>query len=403
MLSSKRFIISLRFASIAFVCVALLSGCGGKSYVHQDPDSLDFRVRAETQVDGPISVSAAVLGAEETRSLFGLDLYDQGIQPVWLAIENSGDEQVRYALVGTDPFYFPPLEIAYTNRSGYSDEARSEMERHLHELAIPRYVDAGETREGFVFTHADRGAKGFNVDLFSRDEGYTFTFLLRVPGFVPDYADLDFASIYSEDELTVYEGDALQEAVRGLPCCSTRADDDETGGALNVVLVGEGIELLKALLRSRWIETAAGESVNGDANYLFGREQDAIFRYESFTDDSVYELRLWLAPMLHGEERVWIGEVRHFFGFRGAFGLFDPDVDNARNFMLQKLIYGQALQTLAGVEGEQVMPSESFWANLARNEFFTDGYRVVMWLSGEPFSVLDITAFDWSDPPGLKR
>ena len=403
MLGKKSLMTVIRFAPAALICVALLSGCGGKAYQHGDPGAMDFRARAETQVDGPISVSAAVLGVDETRQLFGLDLYDQGIQPVWLKIENSGEKHARYALVSTDPFYFSPLEVAYKNRGGYSDVARADMERHFNNLAMPRHIDPGETREGFVFTHADRGAKGFNVDVFAGGEAHGLMFLLRVPGFSPDYANIDFETIYEEDEFTVFHEDELHQAVRELPCCGTNAEGEETSGAVNVVLVGPGRDLLVALLRSRWEETSSAEAAEREDVFLFGRKQDAIFSYETFDGDSIYELRLWLAPMLHGEDRVWAGQVRHFFGFRRAIGLFDPDVDNARNFMLQNLVYGQALESLAWVAGEQVLPVESLWTGLVQAPFFTDGYRVVLWLSPEPFSVADIAAFDWDNAPGSGR
>lgn len=191
---------------LAITCAAFLAGCGGRAYVRDATDLTEIRGRAETQTDGPIRVSAAVPSREETTQIFGIDLYDQGIQPVWLEFENTGTTLARYAMVSTDHAYFSPFEVAYKNRSGYSDEARVEMERHFNELSMPRYLDPDETRSGFVFTHADAGAKGFNVDLFSSGDSFYFNFLLRVPGFVPDYANIDFDSIYSENELTVYHG-----------------------------------------------------------------------------------------------------------------------------------------------------------------------------------------------------
>jgi hypothetical protein len=386
----------------ALACAAILASCGGRAYVHETPESQKLGERAETQSEGPIRVSAAVPGREETEAIFGIDLYDQGVQPVWLEIENSGDVQVRYAPVSTDRFYYSPMEVAYKNRGGYSDEARADMQRYFDQQAMPRYVDPGETRSGFVFTHADTGAKGFNVDVFSADESHHFTFLLRVPGFVPDYANIDFDSIYSADELSVYEGDTLYAAIKNLPCCSTDADGNRSEATLNVVLVGAGRELLTALLRSRWVETSAAESTDRAPDFLFGRKQDAIFRYESRADDSVYELRLWLSPMLSGKDRVWVGQVRHFYSY-GAFTRFDPDVDNARSFALQHLIYGQALERLAWVSGEAVVPVESFWRNLIRPAFFTDGYRIVLWLSEEPVSLEEIIAYDWDTPPGHEK
>ncbi len=391
---------SLRLVFIA--CTALLAGCGGRAYVHDAFHVADARARAETQVDGPIQVSATVPGREETEAIFGIDLYDQGIQPVWLEIHNSGDTRARYALVSTDSYYFSPLEVAYKNRGGYSDEARREIERRFYKLAMPRYFDPGETRSGFVFTHAASGAKGFNVDVFSSGDSYHFTFLLRVPGFVPDYANVDFESIYREDEISRVDADALYETLKALPCCSTDADGEQTEGTLNVVLIGKGPDLLQALLRSRWMETSAAESVDAEPDFLFGRQQDATFRYESGADDSVYELRLWLAPMLFDEQRVWVGQARHQFA-RGVFSRFDPDVDNARGFALQNLIYGQALERLAWISGEAVSPVESFWASLTRPPFFTDGYRVVAWISGEPNSAINVRAYDWDNPPGWDK
>jgi len=388
--------------AINFTLLALsvvLAGCGGRAYVHEVIDLDDFRARAETRSEGPIRVSAAVPGRQQTEVIFGLDLYEQGIQPVWLEIENTGETMARYAPVSTDPYYFSPLEVAYKNRGGYSDEARADMERHLHAQALPRYIDAGETLSGFVFTHVDDGAKGFNVDVFSSGESYQFMFLLRVPGFVPDYANIDFASIYSADELHTYDTDALYSAVKNLPCCSSDAEGNMTEGTLNVVLIGDGRALLKALLRSRWLETSASEASDREPDFVFGRQQDAIFRYESSADDSLYELRLWLAPMLVDNERVWVGRTNHYFN-TGSFRRFDPDIDNARNFTLQNIIYGQALEKLAWVSGEEVAPVESFWTNLIRPPFFTDGHRVVLWISADPVSVLEVTSLDWDNPPG---
>ncbi|MCK5326442.1 MAG: LssY C-terminal domain-containing protein [Woeseiaceae bacterium] len=392
---------TLVFAILA--CSAVLAGCGGRAYVHEGVDVADFRERAETQSDGPVRVSAAVPGREETEALFGVDLYDQGIQPVWLEIGNSGEMQVRYAPVSTDRYYFSPLEVAYKNRGGFSDEARADMERHFDELAMPRYIDPGETRSGFVFTHADSGAKGFNVDLFSSGDSFLFTFLLRVPGFVPDYANLDPDSIYSGDEIVTYQADELQDALRNLPCCSTDEQGDATGEPINLVLVGMGTELLKALLRSGWVETSAEEAAQQEPSLLFGRPQDAIFRYQTLDGDSVYEMHFWLAPIMSGPDRVWAGQIRHFYTLGRSFRRFDADVDNARNFAIQKFLYGQSLESLAWLSGEQVVPVTSFWDRLINRPYFTDGYRVVLWLSGEPSSVVDIDVKAWDTPPGWKR
>ena len=217
------------FIITLLACTAVLAGCGGRAYVHGAVTDADFRGRAEAQSDGPIRVSAAVLGREETQAIFGVSLYDQGIQPVWLEVENTGFAQARYAPVSTDRYYFSPFEVAYKNRGGFSDEARAKMEQHFDALAMPRYIDPGETRSGFVFTHADSGAKGFNVDLFGDGKSVHFTFVLGVPGFVPDYAKLDFDSIYSADEISVLNDRELYDGLHDLPCCSSDENGNQNG------------------------------------------------------------------------------------------------------------------------------------------------------------------------------
>jgi len=385
---------------LLFVVLALaLAGCGGRAYVYEPVDTGRFLSATEQQTEGPVRVSTSIPGREETERIFGIDLYDQGIQPVWLQFENTGDSLARYAPVSTDPEYFAPLEVAYINRRGYSEEARKAMDERFHTLAMPRYIDPGETRSGFVFTHADPGAKGFNVDVFSGGESYNFTFLMRVPGFEPDYAKLNLSEMYTGDEVPNYESDALQEAIRSLPCCSGDKLGEDSGEPINLVLVGEGEELLRALLRSGWRETSVGEAAALQPQYLYGREQDAIFRYETVGGDGFYELRFWKAPFRSGADDVYVGQARHFFRWIGSVTRLDADVDNARNFAIQKFLYGQAITATAWIVGKEVVPVTSFWDTLARAPYFTDGYRMVMWLSADPVSMFEIDVKSWDTPP----
>ena len=385
--------------SMALVIAAGLAGCGGKAYLHEPVDPGTFLDRAERQADDPIHIAATVPGREETERIFGIDLYDQGIQPVWLQVENRGDVLARYAPVSTDAEYFAPLEVAYKNRRGYSKEAREAMDRHFFRLAMPRYINPGETRSGFVFTHADPGAKGFNVDVFTNGESYNFTFLLRVPGFEPDYARLNLREMYADENMPDYAADALRDAVRDLPCCSGDRRGESTGEPVNLVLVGQGGELLRALLRSGWRETSIDEAAGLPPQFLYDRQQDAIFRHETIGGDSFYELRLWKAPFRSGDDEVYVGQARHFFRWIGSVSRLDADVDNARNFAAQKFLYGQAILSNAWIAGTEVVPATNFWDVLFNTPYFTDGYRIVLWLSAEPVSAFDIDIRAWDEPP----
>ena len=76
-----------------------------------------------------VRVTAAALSREQTRQIFGLDLYARNIQPVWLEVVNDSPRFLRYAPTGSDPEYFSPLEVAYMHRKGYSKEGLREMEK----------------------------------------------------------------------------------------------------------------------------------------------------------------------------------------------------------------------------------------------------------------------------------
>ena len=129
------------------------------------------------------------------------------------------------------------------------------------------------------FGHSD-DVRDRNVsDVFDAGESHHFTFVLGVPGFRPDYADVDFDAIYDADELVRHDDKSIHEALMGLPCCSSNGEGDDRDGAINVVLIGAGTELRLALLRSNWEETSDAASADSTADFFFGRRQDAIFRY----------------------------------------------------------------------------------------------------------------------------
>ena len=100
----------------------VVSGCSSKSFVAPAAGSATFVERGDTQTQGTVRITAAVPSAEETIAILGLDLYSQGIQPVWLIVTNLGDEPARVALVSVDEEYFSPLEVAWLNRGSYSSE-----------------------------------------------------------------------------------------------------------------------------------------------------------------------------------------------------------------------------------------------------------------------------------------
>ncbi|MDH5499767.1 MAG: hypothetical protein OEY72_01540 [Gammaproteobacteria bacterium] len=62
----------------------------------------------------------------------------------------------------------------------------------------------------------------------------SFTFLLRVPDFVPDYANFDAATICAADAIITYDGEEIADALRDVPCCSTNQSGDKAGEPINI-------------------------------------------------------------------------------------------------------------------------------------------------------------------------
>jgi len=396
-----------QFVSIALLLL-FLSGCSATPYKYESFDNLQIESRAVTQQQGAFRVRASVPSREEAQKLFGAPIYKRGIQPVWLEVTNNGSGRARFTLSSVDRDYFSPLEVAYMHKKYFSTQGWMDMEQHLYQSAMPRHIPAGETVSGFVFTHESAGTKTFNVDLFhvsGDQDGYEeFTFFIQVPGFVPDYAEIDFKKLYPPSEVQDVDQDGLRDVLRNTPCCTTNSDGTGQGKPLNIVLVAKGREVLQSLLRAGWSETTyeKDDIYLNNSNYLYGRPPDAIFRKSRGKSTERNELSVWLAPIRVDGTNVWMAQIKHAIGRRYKINEFflgaaqDPDVDDGRNFLLQNLWYSQSLTILAFTEPMMVVPPQSPVLDFNNDPFFTDGVRAVMWLSGEPVSLQEAKTLYWN-------
>ena len=124
--------------------ILVVGGCAA-SYEPRPLAEVNFLDRAQTQTQGNIWVTAAVLSAGETEQVFGFPLYKKGIQPVWLQVENKEEamkeqtSQIQTQL---------PIEVAtyLLNEKKYDFEAlvnttinQSQLERELQEYLRKNY------------------------------------------------------------------------------------------------------------------------------------------------------------------------------------------------------------------------------------------------------------------------
>jgi hypothetical protein len=394
----------LRANCVVVISALLASACATAPYEPASLDSIPFRDRSQTQAMGPVTVRAAVPGPEETLALFDMPLYENGIQPVWLEVDNQTDSQMRYALVGTDPEYFSPQEVAYVHRSGFSKDAKVKINRYFYDNSMPRRIPAGERRSGFIFTHARPGTKSFNVDLFgsSRDNDVSFTFFIDVPGFEPDHSDAYFQELYTAEQIRDVNRDNFRRVLTTADPRTRDQSGEPSGAPINVVVIGEAQDVLQALIRANWVETPRTDSEAASfEEYFDGRIADVVFRTNENDSGGRNEARFWLSRLREDGVPVWLAQVTHNIGRSKGKGKdqLDPDLDDAAAFFLQDIWYGQGLARYGWVQGRGEVTFENVPESSTGADYFTSGYLAVTWLSGPAVSMLDVDALDWDTGP----
>lgn len=389
-------VLTLVTASIA------LAGCATTEFSPASPDPGGFISRGITQVDNAVAVTAAVPTAEEVEALIGIDLYADGIQPVWIKVENSSVKWVRISPYSIDESYFSPLEVAWTYRKQFRSASRAAMERWFHDNGLRRLVPPGGSRSGFVFTHASVGTKGFNVDVHGDKRASNFTFFVPLPGFRPDYMDVDFQNLYGEDEILRTTFAELRALLSGAACCTVDESGQEAGDPLNVVIVGTPVAVRRTLLRGGWQETQSNSELTRLArtHYYRDRTPDGTFHKSRPDGSERKELRLWLTPILVDGETTWLGHVS--YDMSGSLFVrdlsdyeIDPDVDDARMFLMQNFWYNQSLRKLALASGVGAADIDNPRTNFVGDEYFTDGNRVILNVSEDPVAMDETEIMMW--------
>lgn len=98
---------------------------------------------------------------------------------------------------------------------------------------------------------------------------------------------------------------------------------------------------------------------------------------------------------------VWAGQISRDIGVRLSSKTLtthkiDPDVDEARSYLIQDLIYSDSLVNVGFVGGVVKATPKAPRYNFTNDPYFTDGKRVVLILSKDPVSPDHIEFFDWS-------
>jgi hypothetical protein len=102
---------------------------------------------------------------------------------------------------------------------------------------------------------------------------------------------------------------------------------------------------------------------------------------------------------------VFIGQVSRDIGIRFTTKAWppvthkiDPDVDEARNALVEDLLFSQTLTQVGFVEGVGRATPSKPRANLTGDPYFTDGLRAVIFLETGPTSLQEVRFLHWETP-----
>jgi hypothetical protein len=399
-----------------------IQGCA--RYNPHPSGELIFMERAEIKRGNNVQVKTAVPSSKETQQIFGVDLYGNDIQPVWIEIDNRDEKAVWFLPIGIDPMYYTPLEAAFVSHYRYAESTKKKINRYFLSKRKTIYVPPDEVRSGYVFTNLDEGTKSFALDLIGEDgEIRAFTFFIPVPGIKIDHRTIDFEGLYAKNDWKNLEDEkSLIQYIQMLPCCTVNKKGSDSGDPLNLVVIGDGDDVYHAFMRAGWDETETVTTKSAwrtaiaffsggryryspvSALYVFGRRQDIALQKARNRIHERNHLRLWLAPVQFKGKFVWVGQISRDIGMRFTTKTIvthkiDPDVDETRGYLIQDLWYSQGLEQFALVGGVGAASIQTPHHNLTGDPYFTDGLRAVLWVSSQPVAFEDLAFIEWEQPP----
>ena len=407
----KTFLLIL--VSLAFI------GCA--QFQHKLPETLPFMERAQTKTEGQVRVTVAVPSAEESEQIFGFPLARNNMQPVWLEVENNSDTAFFLYHIAMDPDIYSSGEVAWKFQSSlYSKGAQQNIYNLFRDNEIDWFFKPGSTSSGFVYTNLKMGTKAVLVRLFAEKNVREFAFFVEVPGLKADHHELDPYTLYSEKDFIDLDDDGLRQALEDLPCCMTNKDGSGKSDPLNIVVIGPEEEIWAAFINRGWDEAeiiygasflkTIASSLFGrryryspmSALYFYGRPQDVGLQKARQTVDERNHLRLWLSPMRYEGMPVYVGQISRDIGVKLTTKSptlttheVDPDVDEARDYLMQDLLGSQKVAKIGFVEGVGKAEMENPRYNLTDSPYWTDGWRVVFVFSEEVIALDEVEVFDW--------
>ena len=386
----------------SLICLALLINACATFKKPATINEVPIFERALIKEDNGIRVSTSVIGDEEARQIFGIDLARKKIQAVWVEIENNIDRPLVLLPTAMDPDYFAPLEVSFAYHKAFAADANAALDTHLLNLNFPirNLIQPGSRASGYIFTNWTKGMKVVDVDLLGDDFSQNFTFFAPNPdsGMGQDIIErMEF--MFSASELQKVESEAdLRNVLEKLPCCVSNEIGGPSAEPLNVVIIGAFDDWTTAFTRRGYRYQPLSP------RYAYGRAQDISGHKLSrgYTRAQAHTIRLWQTPIRYNGKPVWVAQTSTRLGGRFAekapvevTSPINPRVDEARYDLAQDLAYSQALTKIGFIKGSGRSQLTTTKEGAGDVHYTTDGLRVALIFGNRPASLATIDFFDW--------
>jgi hypothetical protein len=403
------------------------------------PEERSFLERAQSRQDGGVKITVAVPSDREAERIFGVHLSHRGLQASWLEVVNRSNEPLRLDRVHFDPDYFTPLEAANLARFAVGERAFAfgllgwlflpllpllplklwsahranlRIARLFENLGFPGGTIApGHRVCGFLFTPLDEAVKRLNVRLLNRGQALEFHFTVEVPGLkIPPIVEAMGGQNQELDEA------GFRAWLMRQPRCTSDSRGGVEGDPLNLVIIGDRRAIEECFSSWDATETLTLTTAWKTARafifesryryspvsplYLKQRQQDLALQRARSSLNQRLHLRLWTTGVSFERQPVWIGQVSRDIGVRFTVKtwnltthLIDPDVDDARDYVLNGLLAVRRVKQLGLVPGVEPAPRAHPRRNLTGDPYFTDGRRGVAMLSPQ---ATEPALLDWN-------
>lgn len=367
-------------------------------------DVSTLRAQAETEIVNGVKLSASVLSASESKRMFGANINRDGVQPVWIEIDNTTNQPLWLLRSGTDPDLFSPLEVAWSLHKTFDRTTNAAIDAHFDLLGFKNPIPPGATRSGILFTNPHRKTRLLSIDVLGQAQLFPFTLFLSVP----DDQSYEASTLERVQKLIAatsvnYQAHTvLRDQLEQAPCCAHNAEGTATGDPINVVLIGAYTDVATALVR-RGFRLDVLEFDN--AQRLFQRPPDIVARKTGQGGGAANWLRIWVAPFSFRDQTVFLVQAGRPNGWRQVVReqenlVLNPNVDEVRDLLIQDLMYSSSLEKLAFVTGVGATEPGEPRQSLDNTAYHTDGLRAVLFLTTRPLSLSDLEVLDWY--PALK-